>query len=82
MNIDDKARARTLFIEEVRAHIDKLEDIEERADDRLYTLEDIRDKANFIRESLQENVNLLETVDANLSEADDIESAADYESLL
>ena len=69
-------------IDGVQNHVDRLEEIESLADDRIVTLEDIKERAINTKSSLEDTVSLLSSIADDITEAENIDRDAEYENLV
>ena len=70
-----------VVIDEVQNHVDRLEEIENLAESRIATIEDIRERAVNTKCSLEDTVSLLSSIADDIIEAESVDSDADYEGL-
>ena len=69
-------------IDGVQSHVDRLEEIESLADDRIVTLEDIKERAINTKSSLEDTVSLLRSIADDITESENIDRDAEYENLV
>jgi hypothetical protein len=69
-------------IDGVQNRVDRLEEIESLADDRIGTLENIKERAMNTKNSLEDTVYYLNSIADDITEAESIDADAEYENLV
>ena len=64
------------MVDSVHESLSRLEDVQLRVEEIIYTAEDVNDRVGQTMEALQEDIELLERIEINLAEAASLEEDA------